>query len=75
MTQHVKRAACKKYLETFPYKQMLSNWNSLNIDLKSTSDADTFKQLLKEVYLSSYNCDTQCIGPCFSCGTHIQTQL
>ena len=69
------KAACKKYLETFPYKQMLSNWNSLNIDLKSTSDAETFKHLLKEVYLSSYNCDTQCIGPCFSCGTHIQTQL
>ena len=66
---YVNIPATKKYLENFPYKQMLFNWNSLNIDIKSTSDANSFKQILKETYLSCYSCDTQCIGPCFSCGT------
>ena len=59
----------KRYLDNFPYKQMLSNWNHLNIDLKSTSDAESFKQMLKESFLSSYSCDSQCIGHCYACGT------
>ena len=63
----VNKPAIKSYLEKFPYKQILSNWNSLSIDLKSTADEDAFKQMLKEMYLSNYECDSQCLGPCYSC--------
>ena len=63
----VNKPACKSYLEKFPYKQVLSNWNSLDIDLKSTADGDTFKEMLKEMYLSKYSCESQCLGPCYSC--------
>ena len=63
----VNKPAIKSYLESFPYKQILSNWNSLSIDLKSTADEDAFKQMLKEMYLSNYDCDSQCFGPCYSC--------
>ena len=66
---YINRPAVKKYLENFPYKKMITNWNSLNIDLKSTSEYDEFYQLLKNNILSSYSCDVDCIGPCFSCGT------
>ena len=65
----VNKPACKSYLEKFPYKQILSNWNSLNIDLKSTADGEIFKQMLKEMYLSKYSCESQCLGPCYSCST------
>ena len=59
--------AKKKYLESFPYKMFVSNWNHLSIDLKSTADATDFQQLLKDHYLSKYNSESQCEGPCFSC--------
>ena len=62
--------ASKTYLESFPYKQFLSNWNYLSIDLKSTADADEFQQLLKEHYLAKYSNNIQCDVPCFSCGTN-----
>ena len=65
----VNKPACKSYLEKFPYKQILSNWNSLNIDLKSTADGEIFKQMLKEMYPSKYSCESQCLGPCYSCST------
>ena len=61
------KPASKTYLLKFPYKRMVSNWNSLNIDLKSTADEAEFKQMLKELYLSKYSCEVQCTGPCFSC--------
>ena len=67
---YVKKPAIKSYLESFPYKQFVSNWNFLSIDLKSTADAIEFQQLLKENYLSNYNKNIQCDGPCFSCGTN-----
>ena len=66
---YINRPAVKKYLENFPYKKMLTNWNSLNIDLKSTAEYDEFYQLSKKNLLSTYSCDVDCIGPCFSCGT------
>ena len=64
------KPAIKSYLESFPYKQFVSNWNFLSIDLKSTADAIEFQQLLKDNYLSNYNKTIQCDGPCFSCGTN-----
>ena len=57
--RYINKPAPNKYLENFPCKQILSNWNSLDIDIKSTSDADTFKHILKETYLPFYNCDNQ----------------
>jgi hypothetical protein len=54
----VNKPVIKSYLERFPYKQILSNWNSLSIDLRSSADEDPFKQILKEMYLSNYDCDT-----------------
>ena len=63
----VNNPAVKSYLEKFPYKQIVSTWNNLNIDLKATAEGDEFKQMLKYTYLSSYSCDTQCVGPCYSC--------
>ena len=41
----VNKAATKKYLETFPLKQILAYWISLSIDLKSTGKEDEFKLL------------------------------
>ena len=63
------KAASKMYLESFPYKKMLSNWNSLPIDLKSEAEHDEFKNQLKEMYLSNYCLQKECNFPCFSCGT------
>ena len=65
----VNKPALKSYLEKFPYKQFLSNWNSLSIDLKSTADETEFQQLLKDNTLATYSHETNCIGPCYSCGT------
>ena len=67
---YTNKPATKSYLESFPYKQFVSNWNFLSIDLKSTADAIEFQQLLKDYYLSNYNTNIQCDGPCFSCGTN-----
>ena len=66
---YINKPANKKYLENFPYKKLVSNWNSLSIDLKSTAEKNEFQQMLKEFYLSSYSCESQCLGPCYSCGT------
>ena len=65
----VNKPALKTYLEKFPYKQFLSNWNSLSIDLKSTADETEFQQLLKDNTLATYSHEKNCIGPCYSCGT------
>ena len=67
---YICKPSCKKYLENFPYKKLLLNWNALNLDLKSTSDFDEFQQLLKETYLSNYNHSMQCNSSCFSCSNH-----
>ena len=66
---YVNLPAVKTYLEKFPYKKIITNWNSLSIDLKSTAEEIDFHQLLKEQYLSTYSCDVECIRPCYSCDT------
>ena len=66
---YLSKPAVKKYLEQFPYKKIVNNWNYLSIDLKSTADEIEFQQLLKENYFSKYSNDVQCFGPCYSCGT------
>ena len=68
---YVNKPALKKCLENFPFKKIILNWNSLDIDLKSTAEIDEFQQLLKQKYLSGYSCDIECVGPCYSCGTNI----
>ena len=64
---YVNKPAIKSYLEKFPLKQIVSNWNSLSIDLKSTGEEDEFKTLLKEDLLSKYSFETDCPINCFSC--------
>ena len=66
---YVNKPAVNKHLENFPYKKIVSNWNSLSIDLKSTAEYVDFYDLLKKTYLLSYSCEIECVGPCFSCGT------
>ena len=64
---YVNLPAIKKYLEHFPVKKLLSNWNHLDIDLKSTSDSLEFKNLFQENKIASYNSEPECIGNCFTC--------
>lgn len=63
----VNNPAVKSYLERFPYKQIVTTWNNLSIDLKATAEELEFRQMLKDMYLASYSWDTQCLGPCYSC--------
>ena len=62
--------AVKKYLENFPYKKIISTWNSLKIDLKATAEPDEFYYQLRDTFIDGYSCDTHCVGPCYSCGTN-----
>ena len=66
---YVNTPAVKKYMENFPYKKMITNWNALTIDLKATADVEEFYHLLRDKFLSVYSCNTECVGPCYSCGT------
>ena len=66
---YLNEPAIKKNLENFPLKQIIFNWNALNIDLKSTADLAEFELLLKEKYLSQYSLETDCSDDCFSCNT------
>ena len=59
--------AIKKGLENFPYKKIISNWNSLSLELKSTADAQEFDLLLKQKFLSLYSFETDCPHNCYSC--------
>ena len=43
-------SAVKKYLEKFPLKQIIFNWNSLNLELKATADPLDFQTMLKTSY-------------------------
>ena len=54
-------------LENFPMKKLISNWNFLSIDLKSTGELDEFQALLKETLLHKYSFETDCPSNCFSC--------
>ena len=64
---YLNEPANKKYLENFPLKQIIFNWNALNIDLKATAEIDEFECMLKQWYLNQYSFDTDCLGGCFSC--------
>ena len=66
---YLNEPAIKKYLENFPLKQIIFNWNALNLDLKATGDIDEFETLLKEWYLKQYSFETDCLGGCYSCNT------
>ena len=61
------KPAHNRKLESFPLKCMINTWNSLDIDIKATSDQLEFESLLKESYLSKYSSDIQCDGFCYSC--------
>ena len=59
--------AIKRGLEKFPLKQIIANWNALDIDLKSTAEESEFEILLKEKFLSQYKFQTDCSHDCYSC--------
>ena len=59
--------AVKTSLEKFPLKQMIFNWNSLDIDLKATGDLLEFQRMLNARLLSQYKYETDCPINCFSC--------
>ena len=59
--------AIRRNLETFPLRQILYNWNALDLELKATADADEFKLLLKNKLASQYSYETDCPRNCFSC--------
>ena len=59
--------AVKTSLEKFPLKQIIFNWNSLDIDLKATGDLFQFQRMLNTKLLSQYKYETDCPINCFSC--------
>ena len=59
--------AVKTSLEKFPLKQIIFNWNSLDIDLKATGDLFEFQRMLNTKLLSQYKYETDCPINCFSC--------
>lgn len=59
--------AIKKYLEKFPLKQIIFNWNSLILELKATADALEFETMLKQYYLAKYKSELDCSHDCFIC--------
>ena len=59
--------AVKRSLEKFPLKQMIFNWNSLDIELKATGDLSEFQRMLNTKLLSQYRYETDCPINCFSC--------
>ena len=64
---YLNEPANKKFLKKFPLKQLIFNWNSLEIDLKATGDLDEFQVMLNRKLLSRYNFETDCSLDCFSC--------
>ena len=61
--------AIKKYLEKFPLKQIIFNWNSLSLELKATADPIEFETMLKQFYLSRYKYEVDCSHDCYICNT------
>ena len=61
--------ATKKYLENFPLKQIIFNWNPLNLELKATADPLEFETMLKQFYLSKYKSELDCTSDCYICNT------
>ena len=64
---YVINPAIKRNLETFPLKQILFNWNSLDLELKATADAEEFRMLVKQKLTYKYNLETDCPPNCYSC--------
>ena len=64
---YINKASVKSNLDKFPLKQILSTWNSLSIDLKSTGEKEEFQALLKESLLYNYSFETDCPLNCYSC--------
>ena len=62
--------ATKKYLENFPLKQIIFNWNALSLDLKATADPFEFETMLKTYYLSKYKYESDCGYNCFICSSN-----
>ena len=62
--------ATKRYLEKFPLKQIIFNWNSLSLELKATADPLEFEILLKRYYLSKYKFELECLPNCRSCNSN-----
>ena len=63
--------AIKKSLEKFPLKQIIFNWNSLDIELKATADITEFQEMLNRKLLSQYSYETDCTRNCFSCNNNV----
>ena len=59
--------ATKKCLENFPLKQIIFNWNALNLDLKATADPFEFQTLMKGHLFSKYSFEPDCLPDCFIC--------
>ena len=59
--------AVRSTLEKLPLKQIIFNWNSLDIDLKAIGDLNDFQSMLNSKLLSQYNYETVCDIDCFSC--------
>ena len=62
--------AAKRYLENFPLKQIIFNWNSLSLELKATADPLNFETMLKTSFLSKYKYEPACSHDCFICNTN-----
>ena len=67
---YLNQPANKKYMESFPTKKLISNWNMLWIDFKATADESEFKLLLSEHLLSKYTDENKCNNKsCYNCSS------
>ena len=57
--------AIKGRLEKYPLKQIIFNWNRLDIDLKATGDIEEFQRMLNSKILDNYRHETECPDSCF----------
>ena len=64
---YLNKPAVKGRLEQFPLKQIIFNWNRLDLDLKSTGDIENFQRMLNSKILASYKVETECPDSCYSC--------
>ena len=60
------QAEINRGLEKSPFKQIIENWNALDIDLKSTTEDSEVEILLKEKFLSQNKFETDCSHDCYS---------
>ena len=61
---YLSKPAVKGRLEQFPLKQIIFNWNRLDIDLKATGDIEDFQRMLNSKILASYKLETECPDSC-----------